>query len=188
MKTKILKTVLFGLMLMIQLPAKSQITNNDLCSIYTLTSKEVKKSISKFDSSFIISLRINLYNETYFPEILKVIMRGESFLRLLDSLNNKEFSSLGIRVEKFKEVTKNREIKLCKIDHVKKIKFTKYLKQKKYRSKCIALCTFSNIGYYDNFAVVEVMVILSYGRKYVNFYFFKKEKDWNFVYAITELE
>jgi hypothetical protein len=75
MKTKILKTVLFGLMLMIQLPAKSQITNNDLCSIYTLTSKEVKKSISKFDSSFIISLRINLYNETYFPEILKVIMR-----------------------------------------------------------------------------------------------------------------
>ncbi len=174
---KIFILILFG-----NLSLFSQNLQIDSCLIYKLLSYKVEENITKYDSAFFLSKKINNYDEDYFPDVLV------STFNRLDSFNKTEIYNLNIKLSEFKSITNSTKIS-CDVNNIHLIDSKKYRKKyKKYQKKSIALCTYSNIGFYDDYAVVEVQTHLSYGRDYVCFYFFKKDKKWEVVFSLIELE
>ncbi|MDI3546100.1 MAG: hypothetical protein PWP68_1517, partial [Rikenellaceae bacterium] len=84
---------------------------------------------------------------------------------------------------KFINKTNIKEIN-CNFNNIKIISgYDYYSHTKKYSRKKICVIIFSNIAFYDNYAFFSARIILSYGRVYANFYFLRKNKNWELIYS-----
>jgi hypothetical protein len=156
---------------------------SDDCILYSLAFSKISENVKKYDKKLVIAKQTNVYNTDYFPDILFHTLKRENAVRKL------EFQKTGIDITRFESVTNNKSVD-CKTSEFRIISNKKYKNKilKKLLYSHTALCSISNIGFYDNYAVIEAIINLSYGRNYVNIYVFKKSKNWDLVYSFIELQ
>jgi len=151
---------------------KGQITKEEICNIYSLIIYDLKEQV-KMDyrqKELFVSNQVMIYDDfARLITVLKPLFGNELEKRNIDC-KNFIYKTENIGIDCF-----NKDIKLISEANY-------FMKIKRNAKKSRGICSFSNIGYYDEFAFVEVKVQLSYSRQYSNFYFFKKDTNWKLVY------
>jgi uncharacterized membrane protein YgaE (UPF0421/DUF939 family) len=112
------------------------------------------------------------------------------YIKVISPLFDNELEKRNIDYQKFINKTEKYNLDSCFNKNIKLINEGQYRKKYiRYKKKSMGICFLYNIAYYDNIAFVQVKVELSYGRTYVNFYFFKIEKDkWELLYSKTDVD
>jgi len=157
---------------------KGQISNEEACNIYSEIIYDLKEQV-KIDyrqKDLFVAYHILILDD--FPR----------FIEQIKPLFNKEIEKWMINYSDITNKTDSFDLRNCFDSRIKVINHADYNEEfhknpKRYANKIRkGICFFSNIGYSDEFAFVEVIVQLSYSRRYSNFYFFQKDSTWKLIY------
>ena len=152
---------------------KSQINDRDICEIYSTViydlKDQIKEDYCEKDVHIIKSpLKINDF---------------VNYLEIYKTFFDDNLEKNNIDYTKFINKTNIKEIN-CNFNNFKIISVCDYYSHtKKYARKKTCVCLFSNIAFYDNYAFFIASIILSYDRVYTNFYFLRKNKNWELIYS-----
>lgn len=157
---------------------KGQISNEESCNIYSQIIYDLKEQVKNDykQKDLYVANQIQILND--FPR----------FIEQMKPLFNNELEKKNIDYSEITNMTDSFDFSGCFDKSIKVINAGDYYAKfdrnpRRYANKIRkGICFFSNIGYSDKFAFVEVIVQLSYSRRYSNFYFFQKETTWKLIY------
>lgn len=166
--------ILFCFLLLVETNLYCQSSSEIACDIYAIVFKNIKGEIAEYgERKLFVSMNT------------QVIEDYAGYFKHASPLFNDSLIKYNINYNKFVVFNTHKEF-ICTRKEIKQIYESEYrVKYNKCRRKAISLCTFSNIGYYDNYFTLFVTVELSYGRRYVNFYFLKKDAQLVIIYSKT---
>jgi len=152
---------------------KSQVNDRDICEIYSTVIYDLKHQIKENYGQ----------KDVHIIKSPLIINDFVNYLEIYKSFFDDNLVKNNIDYTKFINKTNIKEIN-CNFNNIKIISGCDYdLHAKKYAHKKICVCLFSNIAFYDNYAFFNASIILSYDRVYTNFYFLRKNKNWELIYS-----
>jgi len=157
---------------------KAQMSNEEICDIYSQIIYDLKEQVK------------NDYRQKglYVANQIQILKDFPRYINLAKGLFSNELDKWMIDYSNITNMTDSFDLTSCFDNRIKVINagdyYTKFNRNpRRYANKIRkGICLFSNIGYSDEFAFVEVIVQLSYSRRYSNFYFFKKVENWDLIY------